>query len=152
MEDYLHCFVVDHLQQWARFLPMAEWHYNTAWHSAIHITPYEVIYGRTPPSLIDYLNGTSSVGAIDEFLTDRTQLLHTLKENLHSVQNRMHNQTNSKCTDITFQLDDWIFLKFQPFHETSISRCQHQKLFKRFFRPFKIIETIGPLHTALSSR
>lgn len=86
LEDYLRCFAGDNPKQWSRFLPWAEWHYNTTWHSAIKMSPFEAVFGRSPPSLQDYLAGTSAVAAVDEWLTDRTVLLSTLKENLRRAQ------------------------------------------------------------------
>lgn len=49
LEDYLRCFVADNPRQWLCFLPLAEWHYNTAYHSSIQMSPYEAVYGRPPP-------------------------------------------------------------------------------------------------------
>jgi hypothetical protein len=46
------------------------------------MNPFEVVYGQTPPSVLSYLLGVSKVQAIDQTLTVREAILHTLKENL----------------------------------------------------------------------
>lgn len=45
LEDYLRCFTSDHPRQWTKYLHWAEWHYNSSWHSAIKMTPYEAVFG-----------------------------------------------------------------------------------------------------------
>lgn len=104
LEDYLWCFTGNHPRQWVHFLPWVEWHYNTAWHSAIGISLFEAIFGRAPPSLIDYLTGSSTVAVMDDILTDRTELIATLYANLQRVQQRMKDQANAGRTDIQFHL------------------------------------------------
>lgn len=108
LEDYLRCFAGDNPRQWSKFLPWAEWHYNTSWHLAIRMSPFEAVFGRAPPSLVDYLGGTSTVAAVDELLTDRTVIISTLKENLQRAQLRMRNQANMGRTDIQFNPGEWV--------------------------------------------
>lgn len=114
------CFIADNPRQWSRFLPWAEWHYNTAWHSTINLTPFEAVFGRSPPLLTDYLAGGSTVASVDELLTERATILHELKENLHKAQLRMRNHANLGRTDAQFWKDDWVMLKLQPFCQTSL--------------------------------
>lgn len=47
LETYLWCFVGDSPQLWVRYLPLAEFWYNSTFQSAIKMTPYEVLYGRS---------------------------------------------------------------------------------------------------------
>lgn len=92
LEDYLRCFTADNSQQWSRYLPLAEWHYNTSWHSTIRMTPFEVMFVRSLPSLTDqYLTGPSSVASVDELLAERAIILQDLKENLNWAQQRIRN-------------------------------------------------------------
>ncbi|KAJ0970323.1 hypothetical protein J5N97_023200 [Dioscorea zingiberensis] len=144
LEDYLRCFVADQPRQWLRYLPWAEWHYNTAWHSAIRMTPYEAVFGRAPPSLLDYVAGSTSVAAVDTLLTERSQILSTLRSNLIRAQNRMSTQANAHRTDVSFNVGDWVFLKLQPYRQSSLPSHHHTtKLSRRFFGPFRVSERIG---------
>ncbi|GJR78796.1 retrotransposable element Tf2 [Tanacetum coccineum] len=43
-------------KQWAKWLPLAEWWY-TNHHSATNTTPYEAMYGQSPPLHIPYVGG-----------------------------------------------------------------------------------------------
>jgi hypothetical protein len=58
------------------------------------MTPFEVVYGQKPPSVLSYLPGTSKVQAVDQTLTVRGDILCTLKENLVMAQNRMKQQAD----------------------------------------------------------
>lgn len=86
LEDYLRCFAGNHLKQWYHLLAWAEWQYNTTWHFAIQMSPYEAVYSRTPPTLMDYVGTDNTVEAIHSLLSDRTRLIAALRENLSRSQ------------------------------------------------------------------
>lgn len=65
LEMYLRCFSCSKPKQWAKWLPWAEFCYNTSWHSAIKRTPFEVVYDREPPTLLSYFKGTDKVAAVE---------------------------------------------------------------------------------------
>ena len=46
LETYLRCMCSDSPKQWSKWLPLAEWWYNTTYHSSIKATPYEIVYGQ----------------------------------------------------------------------------------------------------------
>jgi hypothetical protein len=66
LETYLRCFALEKQNQWAQWLPLDEWWYNTSYHIATHMTPFESIYGQKPPSVLSYLSGASKVQAVDQ--------------------------------------------------------------------------------------
>jgi hypothetical protein len=69
LETYLRCFASEKKNQWAQWLPLAEWWYNTSYHTTTHMTPFEAVYGHKPPLVLSYLPGTSKVQAVDQTLT-----------------------------------------------------------------------------------
>jgi hypothetical protein len=79
LETYLRFFASENQNQWAQWLPLVEWWYNTSYHTATHMTPFEVVYGQNPPSVLSYLLGVLKVQAVDQTLTDREAILHTSK-------------------------------------------------------------------------
>lgn len=50
LEQYLRAFVFEHPKKWGDYLTWAEYHYNTSYHSAIGMRPFQAVYGRPPPS------------------------------------------------------------------------------------------------------
>lgn len=122
LEDYLRCFTSDHPKQWFRLLVWAKWHYNTAFHSSIQMSPYEAVYGRPPPTLLDYVGTNTTVEAVHSLLSDHTQALLNLKENLVRAQHHIKQQADAKQTDTSFQAGDWVFLKLQLYRQRSLTK------------------------------
>ena len=69
-------------RDWARWLSLAEWWYNTTFHSAIQTTPYETVYGQLAPIHLPYFPGDSKVEAIDRSLQTREAAIKLLKFHL----------------------------------------------------------------------
>jgi len=89
LETYLRCFTSEMQHLWVQYLPLAEWWYNTNYHAATKMTPYEAFYGQIPPSPTSYIKGCSKVQAMDQLLQNRATMLAYLRENLRQAQNRM---------------------------------------------------------------
>ena len=64
LEGYIRCFVSDKQTQWVKWLPLAEWWYNTYFHTATKITSFVALYGYHPSSMTTYLRENSRVQAI----------------------------------------------------------------------------------------
>jgi hypothetical protein len=107
----MRCFASGKKNQWAQWLPLAEWWYNTSYHTTTHMTPFEVVYGHKPPSVLSYLPGTSKVQAVDQTLTVREDILCTLKENLVMAQNHMKQQADQGHSEHQFAEGDQVFLR-----------------------------------------
>ena len=67
-ENYLRCFTSEEQHLWEKWLPLVEWWYNTSYHTASQMTPYEAVYGHTPPVLLPYTPSSSPVQAVDMVL------------------------------------------------------------------------------------
>lgn len=52
--QYLRCMSGEKPKEWARWLSLAEWWYNTSFRSSIKVSPYEVVYGQVPPLYLAY--------------------------------------------------------------------------------------------------
>ncbi|KAM2504337.1 hypothetical protein PS1_038271 [Malus domestica] len=94
LETYLRCLYSLQPKQWLTWLPWAEWSYNTSYHSAAKMTPYEIVYGQPPPHVPLYELGTTKIDVVDQCLKDRTRILSLLKTNLAAAQERMTTQAN----------------------------------------------------------
>lgn len=66
------------------------------------------------PSLIHilYILKDSSVEVIDEMLTKREEKLNKIKQNLLMAQNMMVQQANQRHNKRTFNIGDYVYLKF----------------------------------------
>jgi len=75
--------------QWANWLPLAEWWYNTSFHTAAKMIPFMALYGYHPPSITSYLRENSKVQIVEDHIKHQQQVLQVLKDNLTLAQNRM---------------------------------------------------------------
>jgi hypothetical protein len=72
---YLRCMTGDRPRQWLRWLPWAEFVYNTAFQTALKTTPFNIVYGRDPPSIRSYKPGETRVAAVAKSMAEREELL-----------------------------------------------------------------------------
>jgi hypothetical protein len=72
---YLRCMTGDRPRQWLRWLPWAEYIFNTAYQSSLKDTPFRVVYGRDPQSFRSYEPGDTRVAAVAKSMEERDKFL-----------------------------------------------------------------------------
>lgn len=60
LEGYLRFFTVDQPKKWTRFLPLAQFWYNSTKHSSTWMTPYQGLFGKCPKTYSDLQFGIIS--------------------------------------------------------------------------------------------
>lgn len=143
LEQYLRAFVHEQSANWYRYFTLAEWSYNTSLHSSAGLTPFEIVYGKPPPTLAHYLQGTSPNEAVDSMITSRQEIHHKLQRRLTKAQDNMKKLANTKRWDISYTVGQWVYVKLRPFRQRSVTGSLHPKLSKRYFGPFQVMERIG---------
>ncbi|KAJ1259397.1 hypothetical protein BS78_10G151700 [Paspalum vaginatum] len=140
---YLRCLAGDRPRSWLQWLPWAEFCYNTSYQSSLRTTPFRVVYGRDPPSLVQYQPGTARVAAVDRQLWDRDVFLAEIRERLLLAQNTMKLQSDKQRRDLSFAISDWVWLRLHHRQATAITAAGPSKLGPRFYGPYQITERIG---------
>ncbi|KAM0048718.1 putative ribonuclease H-like superfamily [Helianthus debilis subsp. tardiflorus] len=115
LDNYLRCLCFEKPSEWTKWLPLAEYWYNSTYQSAIKCTPFEVIYGQLPPMCLPYLPGESNVEAVDMSLAIREEVINILKADLAQAQHRMKQLVDSHRTERSFKVGDWLYLKLQHY-------------------------------------
>jgi hypothetical protein len=82
LEGYLRFFVSNKQTQLFKWLPLAEWLYNTSFHIAAKITPFMALYGYHPPSITSSLKEKYKVQVVEYHIEHQQQVLQILKDNL----------------------------------------------------------------------
>ena len=145
LQTYLRCMTVERPKDWSRWLPLVEWWYNTTYHTATHSTPYAIVYGQPAPNHLPYLAGQSNVEAVDRSLQAREAAVKMLKFYLQRAQNRMKQQADKHRSDRQFSVGDLVYVKLQPYRQTTIATRKCLKLSAKFFGPYKVLEKVGPV-------
>ena len=144
LETYLRCMTAETPTSWSKWLGLAEWWYNTTFHSAIRSTPYEIIYGQPPPLHLPYLPGESSSSVVDRSLQKREEVINMLKFHLLHAQNRMKQYADAHRSPREFKIGDHVYLKLQPYRQHTLkNRKIPHKLSPHFYGPFRVVDRIG---------
>ena len=88
-KQYLRAFTADKPHGWVEQLSLAEFRFNTNFHTRLKLTPFEALYGFAPPTLQSYIPGTTRVDALDSLLCQRDDVLVTLKAHLVAAHEKM---------------------------------------------------------------
>jgi transposase InsO family protein len=69
LEHYLRAFATDKPSLWVEWLPLAEYWFNTNYHTSTKLSPFEALYGYLPPRLIEFVPGHTRVATRGGFHT-----------------------------------------------------------------------------------
>lgn len=142
LETYLRCFASKQPTKWHLWLSWAGYWYNTSFYSAIGKTPFEVVYGLAPPSLLPFLPGETSVDSIASVLFDRDKALCQLKVHLHYAQQSMKREADKHCREVSFVEGEWVFVKLRLHRQLTVARYINPKLSTHYFGPFQILSQV----------
>lgn len=67
----------------------------------------------------------------------------SVQQHLLRMQQRMKVQADKRRSERSFAVSDEVFLRLQPYIQTSIARRKNHKLSFKFFGPFKVLERVG---------
>lgn len=129
----------------SQFLSLAEFWYNTSFHSAIKMSPFMALYGHEPRHWGIDDSFTCTAPSLEDGLSDRKKMQHLLLHNLNHARQYMKNQADKKRIERTFSLGEEVFVKLQPYVQSSVNRRINHKLSFRYFGPYKITKGINPV-------
>ncbi|KAH9660390.1 hypothetical protein KPL70_024180 [Citrus sinensis] len=98
-----------------------------------------------PPQIESYLPGTTNVHTVDLALYDKDLILCLLKDNLEAAQSRMKFFADKKRTERVFAKGDWVYLRLQPYRQSTLHPNGTHKLSLRYYGPFWILSRIGTM-------
>lgn len=137
LETYLRCFVHACPAKWSSWLATTEFWYNTCLHSAIGYSPFEALYGYSPRLLV-LPPSDPAESEVSVWSTDRAWMDQLLHHHLCRAKHRLKKQADQQRSERHFDVGDMVFLKLQPYVQTSLAPRSHQKLAFRFFGPYKV--------------
>jgi hypothetical protein len=71
LEHYLRAFAADKPSLWVEWLPLVEYWFNTNYHTSTKLSPFEALYGYSPPKPLEFVPGTTRVAAVEELIQHR---------------------------------------------------------------------------------
>ena len=70
-------------------------------------------------------------------------MLKVLQYQLRRAQYRIKTQADESRSERTFQIGDMLFLKLQPYRQTSLANGPVPKLSPKFYSPFRVVDKVG---------
>lgn len=128
LESYLRCYDLDKKTQWMKQLLLAEWSYNSTYHTSTKMSPFEVIYRYTSPSISYFLQDKSKVHAIE------LQMEKTRNFNNSQVKpsNSAKQEANQHVNEEQFEKIDWVFLRLQPYKQFIFKQKKKKNIATKF--------------------
>lgn len=105
---------------WVKWLSLAECWYNTTWHSTNKMAYFKALYYIDPPIHLPYIPDITTVDSLDGWLINRDEMVTPLKHSLEWARNRMNQFAVGKRSDRPFEVGDWVYLKLQPYVQSSL--------------------------------
>ncbi|XP_027166086.1 uncharacterized protein LOC113766060 [Coffea eugenioides] len=105
------------------------------------MTPFQALYGYPPSQLgMDALE--TPVAAVEQWLGDKKKWNDLLKENFVKAQNRMKQFADKVRSERSFQVGDLVYLKLQPYKQTSVAIRRNLKLSSKYYERYRVLQKV----------
>lgn len=126
-------------KRWAYWLHLAEFWYNTNYHTSLLMTPFEALYGYKPHMLTLEPFIQSKVQGISDLMQDKQTAIQKLKQVPNQARERMILSANKNRVEREFQVGDWVYFKLRPYKQLTIHKSHVWKLSPKYVGPFQIL-------------
>lgn len=142
IENYLRCMTSSRPIQWKQWLPLTEWWTTPTSTLVCSVLPLRHCMGSAhliyPSALLLRLWFLQL-----RMVMKRQQTQQLLQDNLNKAQERMKLYDDKRKTEREFQVGDMVFLKLQPYRQSSVAIRRNLKLSSKYYGPYKILEKVG---------
>jgi hypothetical protein len=143
LEQYLRCMASQEPKKWGAWLPAAEFWYNSCYHTAIKMSPFEALYEYAPPILTELPTLSELSPEAQDTLREKEKMITVLQQNLAKAQQTMKKYADQHRTPRSFTIGDMVYQKMKHHREHALGTGAPLKLAPRWYGPFKIIQAVG---------
>jgi hypothetical protein len=113
--------------------------------SAIGRSPFVALYGYEPRHFGIQTDSVVSSPDLDQWLQDRESMTTLINQHLSRSRDRMKRQADKNRSERSFQVGVEVFVKLQPYVQSSLAPRSNQKLAYKFFGPFRVLSRVGTM-------
>ena len=88
IEDILRAYCSREPKKWIQYLPLAEYAYNSSYHTSIDMTPFKALYGQDCLSPLNLSDPTIRVEASKQMLEDMDQQVKAVRKDIQAAKDR----------------------------------------------------------------
>ena len=107
------------------------------------MTPFEALYEYKPPHFSAISVPCNISPETQVTLAEKDHMLKTLLKNLLQAQQRMKKHADLNRSERQFNVGDLVYLKMQPYRETTLGLRNALKLTSKWYGPFGVLKKIG---------
>lgn len=143
LETYFRYMAGHKPKAWHQWLSLAEWWFNTHYHSRMKMSPFQALYGYQPLFQGHVEPSATQVASVEDYLLQRKPMLQLVKEGLKQAQERMKVIADKKRTERTLKVGDWVYLRLQPYRQSTVAIRRNMKLAAKYYGPFQVLACVG---------
>ena len=99
LENYLRYICFSNPKKRYYWLSLAEWWYNTSYHTSLNLTPFQALYGFPPPMIAEVILPDCPDDDARNILQNRQLANQLIKDNLLKAQARIKHQADKNRTE-----------------------------------------------------
>lgn len=92
------------------------------------MSPFKAMFGHEPRHWGITNTAECAVPALQTWLDERAVIQDLLQQHLHRAQQHMKAQADKRKSHRAFEVGDSVYLKLQPYIQTSVARRANHKL------------------------
>ena len=142
LEDMLRAYVSKKQKNWEDYSPILEFAYYSAKHVTTRFSPFTLMYGYQPRSLITVGLVMEGIPQAKDFLNKNFDMFRVARQNVKQAQDKYKKYADEHCRLISFQEGEKVFLKVLE-HSVSMKTGLVAKLSPRYCGPLTIFNKVG---------
>eukprot|EP00253_Pinus_taeda_P016528 PITA_16528 len=144
VEYMLRSYVMQQPSRWEEYLHLVEFAYNNGYHASLHMSPFEVLYGRKCRTPSSWSGPEDKLVLGLEMLAEMEQMVKKVRANLMVAQDRQKSYADRKRNLKAFQVGEHVYVRIRP-RKSTLQWSGCAKLAPCFCGPFQVLARIGPV-------
>jgi hypothetical protein len=99
---------------WDKRLPSTEFSYNNSYQANLKMSPFQPLYGRSCRTSLQWDQPGEKQVFRPDILLEAEENIKMVRENLKIAQSRQRSYADTRRTEVSFEVGDFVYLKVSP--------------------------------------